>query len=154
LEAALDDAERHCRHTRTLDHERGLAGLAAAAAPERVLALTEQPVAARADVAEVQHPGRRRMQARPAPRLRLRETRQPGTEPTLPIEAMAHTVRLIASPKAVTRPGDQCHSSRIGSTAYPRPPPPSPRDASSPASSAAMRLSKLSAASWSRPNVL
>ena len=82
----------------------------------------------------------------------------------VPFDMMAAAVRPTDTPIAVTMPGEHLQSSMIGSSV--KPPPPLPRSRSLPLaapelapsfpwlSSCAMRLSKLSAAIWSMPNVL
>ena len=79
----------------------------------------------------------------------------------VPFDMIAAAVSPTDTPIAVTMPGEHLHSSMIGSIVNPPPPPPPPSPARRsgagglPAlSSAAMRLSKLSAAIWSMPNVL
>ena len=74
---------------------------------------------------------------------------------SVPFALIAAAVSPTDTPIAVTMPGEHLHSSMIGISVKPAPPPPpSPRVCGVPASSAAMRLSKPSAAIWSIPNVL
>ena len=75
----------------------------------------------------------------------------------VPFDMMAAAVRPTDTPIAVTMPGEHLQSSMIGSIVNP-PPPPS-RSAFASCAGAflglgTMRLSKLSAAIWSMPNVL
>ena len=84
---------------------------------------------------------------------------------SVPFDMIAAAVRPTDTPIAVTMPGEHLQSSMIGSIVNPPPPPRPSRSRSLPlvapelppscaASSAAIRLSKLSADIWSMPNVL